>query len=310
MDRLDAIILFVAAVDTGSLAAASRRHGRSPASVTRAVALLENLAREPLLLRSTRQLSLTAAGERHLEVWRKVLLSLAELEPGQGGMHLRGTVRITAPELFGRVHVLPAVERFLDAHPDVSTRLILANQILNLIGEGVDVAVRLAALRDSRLTAIRVGQVQTLLCASPDYVRGSGGPKAPDDLTSYDCIGLNVEAEAELWAFRLPGRLGQSRSIRVTPRLRVDSAAALVESALRGKGIILAQSYQVADHLAAGRLVRLLPQYEGAPTPVHVVFSEEVGASGAARAFIDHLTDALKPALRSLEAALPAPSSG
>lgn len=310
MDRLDAMTLFVAAVDTGSLAAAGRHHGRSPASVTRAVALLENLAREPLLLRSTRRLSLTAAGERHLAVWRKVLLSLSELEPGQGGMRLRGTVRITAPELFGRLHVLPIVERFLDAHPDVSTRLILANQILNLIGEGVDVAVRLAELPDSSLTAIRIGQVQTLLCASPSYVRDLGGPKAPDDLPSYGCIGLNVEAEADLWAFRLPGRPGQPRSIRVTPRLRVDSAAALVDSALRGKGIICAQSYQVADHLAAGRLIRLLPQFEVAPTPVHVVFSEEVGASGAARAFIDHLTNGLRPALRSLAAALPPAGSG
>jgi DNA-binding transcriptional LysR family regulator len=309
MDRLDAIALFVAAVESGSLAAAGRRYGRSAASVTRAVALLEELAREPLLLRSTRRLSLTAAGERHLAVWRTVLSTLAELEPGQGRAALRGTIRVTAPELFGRLHVLPLVETFLNAHPDVSTRLILANHLVNLVGEGVDVAVRLATLPDSRLTAIRVGQVRTVICASPDYVREGGGPATPDDLPAHRCIGLSVAAEAELWPFAVPGRFGRVRSVRVTPRLRVDSAAALVDSALRGQGIIAARSYQVADHLAAGRLVRLLPRFEEAPAPVHVIFSRDVGAAGAVRAFVDHVADGLKPALRLLEEALPPPAA-
>lgn len=309
MDRLDAIALFVAAVESGSLAAAGRRHGRSAASVTRAVALLEEMAREPLLLRSTRRLSLTAAGERHLAVWRTVLSTLAELEPRQGRAALRGTIRVTAPELFGRLHVLPLVETFLNAHPDVSTRLILANHIVNLVGEGVDVAVRLAALPDSSLTAIRVGQVRTITCASPDYVREAGSPATPDDLPAHRCIGLSVAAEAELWPFAVPGRSGRVRSVRVTPPLRVDNAAALVDSALRGQGIIAARSYQVADHLAAGRLVRLLPRFEEGPTPVHVIFSKDVGAAGAVRAFVDHVSDGLKPALRSLEEALPPPAA-
>jgi DNA-binding transcriptional LysR family regulator len=305
MDRLDAMALFVAAVDGGSLAAAGRRHGRSPASVTRAVALLEEQAREPLLLRSTRRLSLTAAGEQHLAIWRKVLSSLAELEPGQDTAPLRGTVRVTAPELFGRLHVLPLVETFLDAQPEVSARLILANRIVNLVGDGIDVAIRIAVLGDSSLTAIRVGQVRIVLCASPEYVRIAGSPASPDDLPGHRCIGLNVAAEGELWPFAMPGRPDRTRSIRVTPRLRVDSAAALVDSALRGQGIISARSYQVADHLAAGRLVRLLQRFEGEPIPVHVIFSGEVGAARAVRAFINHVTDGLRPSLRSLEAATP-----
>ncbi len=309
MDRLDAIALFVAAVESGSLAAAGRRHGRSAASVTRAVALLEETAREPLLLRSTRRLSLTPAGERHLAVWRTVLSTLAELEPEQGRIALRGTIHVTAPELFGRLHVLPLVEAFLDAHPDVSTRLILANHIVNLVGEGVHVAIRLAALPDSSLTAIRVGQVRTVICASRDYVREAGSPASPDDLSAHRCIGLSVTSEAELWPFAVPGRSGRVRSVRVTPRLRVDSAAALVDSALRGQGIIAARSYQVADHLAAGRLIRLLPRFEDGPTPVHVTFSKDVGAAGAVRAFVDHVSDGLKPALRSLEEALPPPAA-
>lgn len=308
MDRLDAMALFVAAVDSGSLAAAGRHHGRSPASVTRAVALLEAQAGEPLLLRSTRRLSLTAAGERHLAIWRKVLLSLADLGL-EGSARLRGTIRATAPELFGRLHVLPLAETFLDAHPDVTARLILANHLLNLVGDGVDVAIRLATLPDSSLMAIGVGHVRTLLCAAPDYIARAGSPPTPDDLPGHRCIGLNVSGDAELWPFSLPGRSDRSRSVRVTPWLRVNSAAALVDSALRGQGIIAARSYQVADHLAAGRLVRLLPRFEGEPTPVHVIFAREVGAAGAVRAFIDHLVAGLKPALRSLEAALP-PANG
>lgn len=309
MDRLDAMALFVAAVEDGSLAAAGRRHGRSPASVTRAVAMLEREAGEPLLLRSTRRLGLTAAGERHMAVWHKVLASLGELQPGGDATALRGTIGVTAPELFGRLHVLPLVETFLDTHAGVSVRLILANRIMNLVGEGVDVAIRLALLPDSSLSAIRLGQVRTVLCASPRYVHRAGEPAAPDDLPAHQCIGLNTMGEGELWPFAFAkSDARQARSIRVTPRLRVDSAGALVDAALRARGIISARSYQVVDHLAAGRLVRLLPEYEGAPIPVHMVFSGEIGASSVARAFIDHATEDLRQVLRGLEAAVPASS--
>ena len=305
MDRLDAMALFVAAVDNGSLAAAGRRHGRSAASVTRAIALLERQAGEPLLLRSTRRLSLTAAGERHLAIWREALSTLARLENEDHGTALRGTIRITAPELFGRLHLLPLIETFLHAHPGVSVRLMLANRLLDVIGDGVDVAVRLAALPDSSLSATRVGEVRTLLCASPDYLRRAGPPATPEDLPKHQCIGLDVTGEAELWRFAQPGKPDRLRSVRVGPRLRVDSAAALIDAAARGQGIIAARSYQVAEDLAAGRLVRLLPQFEPGPIPVHVIFSAVRAADAARRAFIDHATQGLRTTLQSLAHAVP-----
>jgi DNA-binding transcriptional LysR family regulator len=305
MDRLDAMALFVAAVDDGSLAAAGRRHGRSAASVTRAVALLEEQAGEPLLLRSTRRLSLTTAGERHLAIWREVLLSLAQLEPGGGENAIRGTIRVTAPELFGRLHLLPLIERFLDANPGVSVRLMLANRLVDLIGDGMDMAVRLAALPDSSLSAIRVGEVRTLLCASPDYLRRAGSPATPEELSQHQCVGLDLTSEAELWPFGLPERSERLRSVRVRPRLRVDSTAAMIDAAVRGQGIIAARSYQVARHLVAGRLVRLLPRFEARPAPVHVIFAASVGTDPARRAFIDHVTEGLRTTLLALAQAVP-----
>lgn len=299
--------LFVTAVDEGSFAAAARRRGRSRASVTRAIALLEHLAGTTLLLRSTRQLSLTPAGERYLANWREVLLKLEELEPEKIGNTLRGEIVLTAPELLGRLQVLPVVEDFLSINPEVSVRALLLNRIVNLTGEGVDVAVRLAPLPDSTLTATRVGQVRVLYCASPDYLAKRGRPKVLRDLEDHECIGLSAESDAELWPFRPAGEAkDRGRSIRVRPRLSVNHQAALIDAALRGQGIIKALSYGVVDHLAAGRLVCVLSDFAPAPVPAHVVFQGSRAKRGALRAFITHLVDALRREFTRIEASIAA----
>ena len=299
MDRLDAMTLFVTAVEEGSLAAAARRHGRSPAAVTRAVALLERDAGESLLLRSTRKLSLTAAGDRHLSVWREVLAKLREIEPESGAAPLGGSIVLTAPELFGRLKVMPLLEAFLVDHPRIAARVLLVNRLVNLIGEGVDLAVRLAPLPDSTLTAIRVGEVRGLLCASPDYLARAGSPADLGDLERHQCIGLNAEGDGELWAFDLSaGRGARARSVRVQTRLSVNNAAAAIDAALRGHGIIQARSYQVMDHIAAGRLVRLLVHHEGTPVPVHIVFPADRIGNQAVRALVEKLTPHLRRDLR------------
>src|SRR5690606_1201734 len=181
------------------LAAAARRHGRSPATVSRALALLEHFAGTTLLLRSTRRLSLTPAGERHVATWREVLLKLGEVEPEKLGAPLRGSIVWTAPELFGRLKVMPVVATFLQAHPKVTVRALLLNRLVNLIGEGVDLAIRLAPLPDSALMTTKVGQVRILFCASPEYLAERGSPETLRDLARHDCIGLNAESDAELW---------------------------------------------------------------------------------------------------------------
>ncbi len=305
MDRLDAMSLFVAAVDGGSLAAAARRHGRSPASVTRAVAMLELSAGEALLLRSTRKLSLTAAGERHIATWREVLSKLGELVPGDTGAPLQGRIVLTAPELFGRAAVLPLIETFLDQHPLVSVRVLFVNRLVNLVGEGVDLAVRLAPLADSSLSATRIGEVRTLLCAAPSYLRTARSLVTPVDLSNHACIGLDFEAEGELWSFVNPAGVNrQRRSVRVRPRLSVNNAAAGIDASLRGHGVIRARSYQVAGAIADGQLIRLLPEWEEPPVPAHLLFPAERSTKGALRALIDHLVPALRLLLADVDASI------
>ncbi|MDR3514243.1 MAG: LysR family transcriptional regulator [Azospirillaceae bacterium] len=310
MDRLDSMALFVATVEEGSLAAAARRHGRSTAAVTRAVALLERYAGETLLLRSTRKLSLTAAGERHLVIWRDVLRKLHEIEPESPAGPLQGGIVLTAPELFGRLKVMPLLETFLGDHPQVAARVLLVNRVVDLIGEGVDLAVRLAPLSDSTLTALKVGEVRTLLCASPDYLARAGSPATPHELERHDCIGLNAEGDGELWAFAVAPEQGtRVRSLRVHTRLSVNNAAAAIDAALRGHGIIHARSYQVANDIAAGRLVRLLPPFEPPPTPAHLVFQADRAKKGVLRAFIEQAVPTLKRDLLETASALPPPGS-
>ena len=298
MDRIDAMTLFVTAVTEGSLAAAARRHGRSPATVSRAVALLEELAGEPLLLRSTRQLRLTSAGDRHVTVWRDVLAKLGEIEPSSPAGPLRGNIALTAPELFGRLKVMPVLEAFLRQEPFVAARVLLVNRLVDLLGEGMDLAVRLAPLADSTMTAIKLGEVRTLVCASPKYLSRAGSPADPRELHRYECIGLNAEGDGELWPFGSASEKGsRGRSVRVRTRLSINHAGAAIDAALRGQGLIRAKAYQVAGDIAARRLVPVLEAFEPPPEAAHIVFHPDRGRQGPVRAFIDHAVPALRTEL-------------
>lgn len=299
MDRLDAMAVFVTIIDAGSLAAAARKLGRSPASVTRAVSLLEDRLGERLLHRSTRNLRLTESGERQAAVYRSVLAELAEIEGGPStGDRLEGRITLTAPELFGRLKVMPVVEGFLAEHAEVRARVLLLNRVVNLVEEGVDVAVRLAWLPNSGLVAVRLGEMRQLLCAAPDYVERRGEPETPDDLRTHLCIGGQDGHEREVWHFT---DRSKSRhrvvSVAVHPRIAVNGAAAAVDAALRGSGLCRAMAYQVEEHLEAGRLIPLLAAFEPAPVPVHLVFHPVPRRNAALRAFLDHATPRLRAAL-------------
>ncbi len=304
MDRLEAMALFVTAVDEGSLAAAARHHGRSPATLTRAVTLLENNAGETLLLRSTRRLSLTPAGERHVATWRDVLTQLGAIAPSGAAGQLRGSIALTAPELFGRLKLMPVLEPFLRAHPLVSARVLLVNRLVDMIGEGVDVAVRLAPLPDSMLTAIRLGEVRVLVCASPDYLARASAPSDPQDLGRHDCIGLNAEGDGELWRFGAKETSARVRSVRVPTRLSLNDVGAAIDAARRGYGLVRTRAYQVADDLAAGRLVQVLASFEPPPAPAHLVFHPDRGMRAPVRSFIDHVVPALRGELRRITSLL------
>ena len=195
-----------------------------------------------------------------MAIWRDVLAQLGEIEPPRSAGRLQGSIVLTAPELFGRLKVMPVLEPFLRQQPRVSARVLLVNRLVNLVGEGMDLAVRLAPLPDSAMTAISLGEVRILVCASPDYLAWVGSPTNPHELNRHDCIGLNAEGDGDFWPFGSANEKGaRVRSVRVPTRLSLNNAGAAIDAALRGHGLIRARAYQVAEDVAAGRLVHVLP---------------------------------------------------
>lgn len=307
MDRLEAMSIFLTVIEEGSLTGASRRLGLSPASVTRAVARLEEMSGDRLLERTTRRFAVSEAGVRHACVYRAMLAELAQLGAHSKDAVVGGSVVVTAPELFGRLKVMPVVESFLATYPQTQVRTLFLNRMVDLVGEGVDVAVRLATLPDSTLTAVKVGEVRRLTCAAPSYLNGRALPEQPSDLMNHLCIGLNEAGAQELWPYNdhSPGR--RVRSVRIACRLTTNNAGAAIDAAVRGLGIVRPLSYQVEEHIAQGALVPLLEAYEPDPVPVSLVFRPQGGGNGGAvRAFVDHAAPRLRDLFKgSTQAARP-----
>lgn len=287
MDRLDELTVLVAVLEAGSLAAASRRLRRSPPSVTRALAALEDRVGARLVERTTRRLTATEAGRTLAGQARAVLAGYADAVRDANEAPLRGTVRVTAPVVFGRRHIAPLAIAFLDAHPAVAVDLVLADRNLDLIEEGLDVAVRIGPLADSSLVARRVGEVRRVLVASPGYLAARGTPRTPGDLARHDAIFSSGRPVPVEWRFKEGAR---GRVVRLAPRLLVNEVEAALVGARLGRGIAMALSYQVADDLAAGLLLRLLPDYEPPPLPVQLVIPGGRHMAPRVRAFLDHAT--------------------
>lgn len=252
---------------------------------------------ERLLDRATRHFALTEAGERHIPTLRAILDNVSSLRPTTRSTVI-GSIAVTAPELFGRLHVLPVIESFQAAHPDAQVRLLLLNRIVDLTSEGVDAAIRLAALPDSSLTAIKLGSVRRLTCAAPSYLAQCSLPLRPADLADHRCIGLNDAGAQELWPYRDPAAGRRVRSIRVTCGLSTNSAAASIEAAERGAGVIRPLSYQVQRQIDDGSLVTLLRDHEPAPLPVHLVFRATSASHGILRAFVNHAAPLMRRSIR------------
>ncbi|MDP4023508.1 LysR substrate-binding domain-containing protein [Methylobacterium sp. NEAU 140] len=287
MDRLEELAFFVAIVDAGSLSGGARRLRRSAAAATRALASLEARAGSRLIERSTRRLAPTPAGLELAERARDLLAGYAAALTGASEGAVRGPVRVTAPVLFGRRHVAPVVAAFLAAHPEAQIELLLADRNLDLVEEGIDVALRIGRLAESRLVAQRVGQVRLVTVASPAYLAARGVPAAPADLARHDTIVGPIRAEGREWRF------GAAR-VRLAPRLTVNEVEAALVAARAGAGIARVLSYQVADDLAAGRLVRLLAAHEPPPVPVQLVTPGAALRPARVAAFLDHAAAALR----------------
>jgi DNA-binding transcriptional LysR family regulator len=285
--------VFVAVADTGSFAEAARRLGSSPPAVTRAVIALEGHLGMRLLNRTTRTVRLTEAGMRYLEDARRILGEIDEMEEAAAGINAepRGRLSVTAPVLFGKMFVVPIIVDFLQAHRQVEVSGLFLDRVVNLVEEGLDVAVRIGHLPSSTMLALKVGQVNSVLCAAPDYLARHGTPQAPADLAAHTIIASTRTTPTNEWRF--PSEK-ETLAVRVQPRLTVSSNDAAIEAALAGFGIVRLLSYQVAPQLATGRLVRLLAGYETAPLPVHVVHREDRRSAGKVRAFVDFTSARLR----------------
>lgn len=285
MDRLDAMRAFVAVADLGGFAPAARRLRLSPAAMTRAVALLEDHLGLMLLSRTTRSVRLTERGAIYLETCRRVLADLEQgerLAQGQDASP-RGRLTVSAPILFGRLHVLPIVQALIAVHPALAVRLLLVDRVTHLVEEDIDVAVRIADLPDSALVAVKVGEVRRVLVASPGYLARRGTPKTPADLAGHDLIAFDSLDGTNDWRFGAEGRT----AVHVAPRLSVNSADAALVACEAGLGITRCLSYQIQDALAAGRLALVLEPFALAPIPVSLVHPARRLGSANLTAFMD-----------------------
>jgi DNA-binding transcriptional LysR family regulator len=299
MDRLDELAVLVAVVDNGSLIAAARRLRRSAPAITRTLSALEQRVGARLVERTTRALAPTDAGRALAESARALLNTYDEAVNGAAPAPVRGLVRVTAPVQFGRRHVVPLVTTFLSAFPETQVELLLHDRHLDLIEEGLDLAVRIGRLSDSSLLVRRVGEVRVLLVASPAYLARRGAPQMPADLAAHDTIfGTSLQRPVE-WRF---GPRGRAHVVRLVPRLLCNEVEGQLAAARAGSGIARLLSYQAIDDLAAGTLVRLLRPFEPAPVPVQVVTLSRVHMAPKVRAFFDHAVAALAR-LRVIQAA-------
>lgn len=293
MDRLTEMQIYVAVAECEGFATAARRLGISPPVVTRAVADLEARLGVRLLNRTTRYVRATDAGQRYLDDARRVIAAADEADEAAIGVNSepRGHLTVTAPVLFGRIYVMPAIVDYLQRYPAAEVSALFVDRVVNLLEEGVDVALRIGELGDSSFKALRVGRVRRVLCASPDYLACQGLPENPDALTGHSIIvatslGANVE-----WRFM------QDKTpwvVRIKPRLSVSSNDSAIEAAVRGLGIARLMSYQVAPEIDSGKLKILLSEYETAPVPIHIVHREGRYTSTKIRSFIDLMAEQLR----------------
>ncbi len=284
MDRLDELAIFVAIIEAGSLVSASRRLRRSPPAITRALSALEDRIGLRLVDRTTRRLAPTEAGSTLAERARALLADYEMVMVGASQAPIRGVLRITAPVQFGRRHVAPIVSAFLNAYPDVRVELSLNDRNVDLIEEGLDLAVRIGSLADSSLVARQVGSVRRVVVASPAYLARRGVPRAPSDLATHDTIFGMARSPAREWRFG-PSKRGPL--VRLSPRLLVDDVETQLQAAQAGRGIARVLSYQVSDELASGVLVRLLQDFEPEPLPVQLVTLSRSHMAPKVRAFLD-----------------------
>jgi DNA-binding transcriptional LysR family regulator len=292
MDRLKAMAVLAAAVEAGSLSAAGRRLGMPLATVSRTISELEAHLKTRLLNRTTRSLGLTESGMAYVAASRRILEQVGEAERAAAGEYNqpRGELVITAPIVFGRLHVLPVMTHFLQSFPQIDARLMLTDRVAHLMDDHLDVAFRIGALPDSGMVATRLGSVRRVVCASPAYWKAHGVPKAPAALAEHDCISFEALDTPQRWDF-------PNGAVPVHARLSVNTAEAALDAAMAGLGVTRLLSYQAEQAVEAGRLKIALAAFEPAPMPVHMLHGGQGLLPLKLRTFLDFAAPRLKTRL-------------
>lgn len=293
-DNLAAMAVFARVVEERSFTQAAGALGRSKSAVSKAVSQLEDRLGARLLNRTTRRLSLTEAGTAYYESAARILAEAAEADSAVSALQdePRGTLRINAPMSFGQRHLAPAIGAFLERYPELRLDITLNDRIIDLVGEGYDVAVRIAALPDSSLIAAKLAPNRRLVCASPDYLARAGTPRHPQDLRRHNCFGYTYQATGNNWRFVGPeGPV----TVRVTGTLSANNGEILKAAMRQGLGLGLVPSFSVTDELKSGELVAVLPDYSDTETSVYAVYPHSRHLSAKVRAFVDFLRDRFGP---------------
>ena len=298
--------MLVAVTEQGSLSAAGRVLQVPLATLSRKISDLEALLGTRLLTRTTRKLTLTDAGIAYVAAARRILEQVEEAEREAAGEFTvpRGELVLTAPVMFGRLHVLPAVCEFLATFPEINIRLILADRNVDLIDDHVDMAVRIGKLPDSSMVATRIGVMRTVTCASPTFLVGRGTPRIPDDLLHLPCVTVDTPMPSPSWRFRNP-RSGAALDVAVLPRLTVTTPEAAAQAAIRNVGIARLLHYQVTEAVERGGLKIFLETYEPEPAPVHIIHASRGQMPLKMRRFLDFAAPRLKQVLNGISSAQP-----
>ena len=290
MDRIVAMQAFVAVADLQGFAPAARKLRLSPSAVTRLIAALEERLGARLLQRTTRSVALTDAGTRYLERARRILADVEEAELAAEGERTRpsGRLVVSAPVGFGRLHVSPVMAAYLQRYPEVAAELRLEDRVVNLVEDGIDLAVRIGILADSSLVARHVGEMRRIVVASPDYLKRHGEPKTPAEIAGHQTIQFGASAVTGEWRFADGGR---EFRLNTAPRFACNVADAAIQYAEQGGGLTRVLAYQAAEAIRRGSLKIVLQKFEQPALPIHIVYPTSRLLSAKVRAFIDLVTE-------------------
>jgi len=291
MDRFLAMRVFAQVVESSSFARAAERLGLSTSAVSRHVAELEEHLQNRLLNRTTRRMTLTEVGQAFYERSVQLLHDLdeAEREAAKSAAMPRGTLKVSTSVNFGVRHTAPAIAAFLERYPEVKCDISLSDRVIDLVEEGVDVAIRIGSAGSETLVARRLGETLVVPCASPEYLALHGAPRTPEELSEHNCLTYEYVAPRHLWHFR--DAEGRERVARVSGNLHSNNGDLLAEAAAQGAGIVYQPTFVVGEAVRAGRLVPLLQDFQALPMPIYAVYSSRKHLSAKVRLFVDFLVE-------------------